>query len=98
MSAVGEWILADAAYAHTPPTPKRGQEDWPDVCSGDLWFACRHPERPFDEDTALHDCCRACLLAARVAVTRGYLAAAEGGISIVDALAARIDEYGEAPE
>jgi hypothetical protein len=28
------------------------------------WFPCEHPERPFDDDTCLHDCCRACLIAA----------------------------------
>ena len=89
------WMLAERAADGRAPVSKREQEA--DADPGQ-WFACHEPERPFDSETCLHDCCRACLLAVRVAIANGYLWASEDGASVVVAMTARLDEYGDADD
>lgn len=88
------WMVSVAAVEQRAPITKAEQEAAADPWQ---WFACRYPERPFDPDTCLHDCCAACVLAVTVATANGYLWEAEDGTSVVDALTERLSEYGEAP-
>jgi hypothetical protein len=89
------WIVTEAATEQRGPTTKRSQEADADPWQ---WFACHFPERPFDPDTCLHDCCAACVLAVTAATANGYLWAAEDGTSVVDMLVERLSEYGEADD
>lgn len=56
------------------------------------WFACEHPERPWDpQATILHDCCRPCLVSAEATVARG------DEVQWIDLMRGRLAEYGPAP-
>ena len=56
------------------------------------WFACEQPERSGDSDQAFHDCCRACLIAARVEFVVGQVP-----LSMIEEMEQRLAEHGPAP-
>lgn len=68
-----------------PPARKSAQDSYHELDSRPLWSGCKYPERPHDRDVRYHDCCTPCMIAAQAA-----------GLNIVDAMRARLEEYGEA--
>lgn len=57
------------------------------------WFPCHEPERPYDDDMNLHDCCPGCLLGAVAAVANGE---DDGLPELVVFMRERLDEWGDA--
>lgn len=63
----------------------------PSMASG-RWWACEHPERPYDEQANYHNRCRACWLSAKASSLNGF-AEVVGRRSKQRTLAEWVDQY-----
>lgn len=89
MSTLDDWVSSPEGLSLDEQDAGMGPTEWP---------ACRYPERRFDDNTVLHDCCPACLLALRVAVRVGHASNRDyGGGDTIASLTECLERLGPAP-
>lgn len=96
MSALGEF-----EFDFTPaPTPRAitDQNAWRDRHDPKVWFFCERPESPPDRNATVHDCCAACLIGLRAAMTAGVIPSTDvHGLDVLAHLTERLGSLGPAP-